>query len=100
MFVQGKGALRRELTEPARPAKHHRDTPIEGIYVPSPVVGSYGWRYNDGRSQGPRDWIKTDLDSEEWKALPGGLFDGSVDRARAAFDTMSQAFDDAASRFF
>ena len=73
---------------------------IEGIYVPSPVVGSYGWRYNDGRSQGPRDWIKTDLDSEEWKALPGGLFDGSVDRARAAFDTMSQAFDDAASRFF
>ena len=47
-----------------------------------------------------RYWIKTELDSEGWKALPGGLFDGSIDRARSAFDTMSQAFDDAASRFF
>jgi len=73
---------------------------VEGTYIPSPVVGSYAWRYKHTRSQGPRDWIKTELDSEGWKALPGGLFDGSIDRARSAFDTMSEAFDDAASRFF
>ena len=73
---------------------------VQGTYMPSPVVGSYAWRYKHAQGQGPRDWIKTELDSEEWEGLLGGLFDGSIDRARSAFDTMSEAFDDAASRFF
>lgn len=72
----------------------------EDVYIPSPVVGSYAWRYKHAQSQGPRDSIKTELDSEEWGALPGGLFGGSIDRAKSAFDTMSDKFDNAASRFF
>lgn len=72
----------------------------EGIYIPSPLVGSYAWRYKHSQGKGPRDWIRTELDSEEWKAPPGGLFNGSIDRARSAFDTMSDAFEDASSRFF
>lgn len=77
--------------------KAHSD---EGIYIPSPLVGSYAWRYKHAQGKGPRDWIRTELDSKEWKGLPGGLFNGSIDRARSAFDTMSDVFEHAASRFF
>ena len=31
----------------------------DGMFVPSPFIGSYGWRYKHNRSRGPQDRFKT-----------------------------------------
>ena len=63
----------------------------DGVFVPSPFIGSYGWRYKHNRSRGPRDPIKTELESgQAWEPLAGGMSGGSIDRARSAVDMVSQ----------
>lgn len=72
----------------------------EGVYIPTPPIGSYAWRYKHARGKGPREWVGAELETDNWPAVEAGMFGGSAERARTAFDKMSEQFEAAASRFF
>lgn len=77
--------------------------PPQGPWIPKPVAGRFTWR--DRHSRGDqlverRMWRELNREGDRWPPLGGGLFGGSVERAKAAFDEFLEIAASARSRRF
>ena len=71
------------------------------IYIPSPFIGSYAWRHQNDMRRSPRYLLTADLEgTNSWPPVSGGMFGGAIDRAREAFEGMSQHYDKARPNFY
>lgn len=70
------------------------------VYIPPPFIGSYAWRHKYDMNKSPRYLLATELESgDSWSPITAGMFGGSMERAKEAFDEMSRQHDEARTRF-